>query len=121
MGNYLLIFLGGGLGAMSRYAVSNLLTHTSPLERFPVGVLACNLLGCFLIGLLVSLPGEQGPTWLPPLLVIGFLGGFTTFSSFGVEATKLLQSGAIALAAAYILTSVLGSLAAVFLAYKIMR
>lgn len=121
MGMYALVFIGGGLGAVTRFALSTALSTHSPLERFPIGVLSCNIIGCFLIGLLVFLPTEQTPAWLPPLLVIGFLGGFTTFSSFGVEALKLFQVGALSLACAYILASVLGSLLAISLAYKLIR
>jgi len=106
---------------MSRFAVGGLLLNASPIEKLPIGVLTCNIVGSFLIGLLVSLPREQTPSWLPPLLIVGFLGGFTTFSSFGVESIKMLQSGAISLAAGYILVSVLGSLGAIFIAFKIMR
>jgi len=118
---YLFVFLGGGLGAVSRFALSSWLLSISPLEKFPIGVLACNMIGCFLIGLLAFLPSDQTPSWLPPLLIVGFLGGFTTFSSFGVETLKLFNSGALIMTLGYIFANVVGSLIAVSLAYKIIR
>lgn len=121
--HYLLIFLGGGLGALSRYGLSagvQSLAEQTRLHRFPAGILACNLLGCFLIGLLfgwiASRNGEH-PAWLHPLAVTGFLGAFTTFSTFALDTHKLFQASP-ALAAANITASVIGSLAAVWLGFR---
>ena len=121
--NLLYIFIGGGLGALTRYSLSSgiqSLAEQTRLHRFPIGILACNLLGCFLIGLLfgwiASRNGEH-PTWLHPLAVTGFLGAFTTFSTFALDTQKLFENSP-ALAIANIAASVIGSLAAVWLGYK---
>ncbi|MFK7909359.1 MAG: fluoride efflux transporter CrcB [Akkermansiaceae bacterium] len=121
--NLLYIFLGGGLGAISRYSLSSgiqSLAENTRLHRLPVGIFACNLLGCFFIGLLfgwiASRNGEH-PAWLHPLTVTGFLGAFTTFSSFALDTQRLFESSP-ALAITNVTASVVGSLAAVWLGFK---
>lgn len=118
---WLLIFLGGGLGALSRYGVVSLLKPSSDPGKFPVDILACNLIGCFLIGLVFAWQNESSPSWLPPLLITGFLGGFTTYSSFGLDTIKLFEAGAVTNALLYVLTTTIGCLALVFLAIKIVK
>ena len=77
-----------------------------------MGVLAANLLGCFLMGLLVAWAGLRGgAAWLP-LLATGLLGGFTTFSAFSIEAWTLWERGAAGPAAGYVAASVAGALLA---------
>ena len=123
--NLILIFLGGGLGALSRYSLSagvQTLAENTRIQRFPIGILSCNLLGCFLIGLafgFVASRGNQHPAWLHPLTVTGFLGGFTTFSSFALDSHKLFSTSP-ALALLNIAASVIGSLIAVWLGFKIL-
>ena len=117
---WLYIFLGGGLGAVSRFAISSsvqTLAEQTRLHRFPVGILACNLLGSFLIGCLfgyVATRSEGQPAWLHPMAVTGFLGAFTTFSSFALDTHKLFSSTPL-LAIVNILASVVGCLIAVWL------
>lgn len=110
--------LGGLLGAIARYALSlRLSAATAPsagLAPLPWGTLAVNLLGCLAIGLLAGL-ALRGD-WLGPALQLflftGVLGGFTTFSAFGLEALTLLLQRQWALALGYVLASVgLGLLA----------
>ena len=113
----LLIFLGGGLGAISRWGLSSgvqTLAEKTSLHRFPLGILACNLLGCFLIGCIFGCFTQKHPAWLFPFLVTGFLGGFTTFSTFGRDTIEAFQDGASAIAFANILLSITLSLAAVW-------
>ena len=98
----LLVFVGGGLGALLRYLVSL-------GAQGPLGTLAINVAGSFLIGLLVAMP--TGNVRL--FLAVGLLGGFTTFSAFSLDALRLWQRGEPWLAAAYVVGSVLLSLAAV--------
>ncbi|MBT7958334.1 MAG: fluoride efflux transporter CrcB [Akkermansiaceae bacterium] len=121
--NLIFIFLGGGLGALSRYGVSSSiqsLVENTRLQRFPLGILACNLTGCFLIGLIfgwiVSRNGEQS-SWFQPLVITGFLGAFTTFSAFALDTQKLFESSP-ALAIVNIAASVAGSLLAIWLGFK---
>jgi len=118
---WLCVFVGGGLGAISRFALSSLLPSTIESGKLPLGVLACNIIGCFLIGIVFALQKENTPTWLPPLIITGFLGGFTTFSSFGLETFKLYEAGYLLTALLYITTSLIGSIVALIIAIKIIR
>jgi CrcB protein len=92
---YLLILLGGGVGSLSRYVVgSALLTRYG--TRLPiVGTMTINVTGSFLIGILMTLITERfgANQNLRPLLVIGFLGGYTTFSSFEWETYSVIRDG----------------------------
>jgi CrcB protein len=89
---YLLILLGGGAGSVVRYAAgSAIMTRFG--ARFPLGTLAVNVTGSFLIGLLMTLLTEHlNPNWRF-LLVVGFLGGYTTFSSFEWETYATIRDG----------------------------
>ena len=112
---FLIVGAGGFIGAASRYGVSLLVRSGS--ASFPSATLAVNVLGCFLIGAL--LPGGDDRPLLSPslrlLLVVGMLGGFTTFSAFGHETLGLIRRGASGLALAYVASSLLLGLAAVWL------
>ena len=95
MGDTLLIFIGAGFGGVFRYWISNGVYWVLG-RQFPYGTLIVNSTGCFLMGLLFVLflerlngIGQQ----LRPLLLIGFLGGYTTFSSFSLETMILYESG----------------------------
>ncbi|MEN1704664.1 MAG: fluoride efflux transporter CrcB [Planctomycetota bacterium] len=114
------VFLGGGLGAVARYGLSAWLGGFSPARKLlgeltPIGTLGVNLIGCLLIGLiggaLVASETERPTARL--LLVVGVLGGFTTFSSFAFEIVDLVQQRRVGVALGYVLASnVLGILAA---------
>jgi fluoride exporter len=110
----LLVLLGGGIGSVARY-----LTSTGMAERFgssfPLGTLTVNIAGSVLIGFLATLADERGILAPEPrlFLVVGVLGGFTTFSSFSLETLRLAQAGAVAGAMANIGLNVLLSLVAV--------
>lgn len=118
----LLIFLGGGLGAVARWwlsgAIQTLVERTS-LHRFPWGIAASNLLGCFAIGAIFgAFTTRAAPPWVFPLLVTGFLGGFTTFSTFGNDCRELIVDGFRGLALANLLLSTLGGILLVFLGFR---
>lgn len=87
----LLIFLGAGLGANCRYWISILLQNVSKTASFPIGTMVVNITGSFLIGVLTALLAKSlAPDNARALLIVGFLGGYTTFSSFSLEALNLL-------------------------------
>ena len=110
---FLLVFIGGGLGAMARYFVT--ITLAGKLGNFPLGTFAANIFGSFLMGLVVGIiAGRASLENVRIFAAVGFLGGFTTFSSFSAETLNLLQGGQIFLAAANILLSVAAGLAACF-------
>ena len=115
--NCLLIFLGGGLGAVSRYSLTLLMQ--SPASRMPYGILTCNLLGSLLIGVIYGLTKTHQPSWLSPLAVTGFLGGFTTFSTFALDTQKHLEAGFPDIAALYVGISLIGGIVLCYLGYRL--
>src|SRR5262245_40425280 len=114
-----LIFLGSGVGGLFRYALSGWVQRAAD-ATFPIGTLAVNLLGCFLIGLLAAFSGRALlREELRAALMVGVLGGFTTFSAFGVETFDLLSRGRYLLACCNIVLSVAVGLAAVWAGYRL--
>lgn len=93
--NYLLIGIGGALGAMSRYWLGKTVQSLVKNDFFPFGTMTVNMVGCLLIGYLMGLVEYRGllGTEGRLLLVVGLLGGFTTFSSFSYETLQLIKSG----------------------------
>ena len=94
------IAVGGALGSVMRYGLS-IWVHTLVGRGFPYGTLAVNVLGCLAMGILFVLLVERmgaGAVWRAGLL-IGVLGGFTTFSTFSIETFNLIEQGAMAKAA----------------------
>ena len=112
------IFLGGGIGAISRYWLS-LGIYRLVGTGFPYGTLVVNILGCFFIGLWMTMFEDRflvNPN-LRLFLIIGILGGFTTFSSFSFETISLLQEGSYFLGMGNILLSVFVCLTATWLGH----
>jgi CrcB protein len=109
----LLIGLGGGAGAILRYALATAVQGAAG-GAFPLGTLAVNVLGCLGIGLLEGLAEARafGNPEARALLAVGFLGGFTTFSAFANETVLAAKDGSAAVAAANVLGSVALCLAA---------
>lgn len=110
------VIAGGALGSGLRYLVSNLATGGSERNAFPVGTLVVNLFGCLLIGFFADLAGRSTlfPEPLRLFLVPGLLGGFTTYSAFAWESSRLLASGQDGVVGVgYIVATVLGGLLAV--------
>lgn len=111
MKHLLLIACGGGLGAVLRWWIADLL-KSRPGE-FPLGIFLVNVSGCFLFGLLYGFCDARGPEWKLAVLT-GVLGGFTTFSTFGWDTWQLLRSGHGWMAAANAVASVLAGVLAVW-------
>lgn len=120
--NIFLVAIGGGLGSVLRYVIG-LVAAKNTVSAFPMGTFTVNILGGLFIGLLfgLSLRSSGENETLKLLLMTGFCGGFTTFSTFSLENLTLLQSGQYMLALAYILSSVLLGVAAVLLGVYISR
>lgn len=117
MFNTVLIFIGAGTGGVFRYWISNL-TYWFFGRQFPYGTLIVNISGCFLMGLLFALLLERFDGIAPQLrslLLIGLLGGYTTFSSFSIETLNLFESGATLSAVLNILLSVIFCIGAAWL------
>ncbi len=117
---WLLVALGGGMGACARFALSGWLMPFTLQEKFPWPTFSVNVLGCLLAGALFAL-GEKHHLMSANLrlfLFTGLLGGFTTFSAFGVETFFLLRRGDYLIAGMYVLCSIAAGLAALILAYK---
>lgn len=109
----LAVAAGGVIGTLLRFAMSTWVSAHWP-RHFYLATLAVNLLGCLLIGYLYALflMRPDVPPELRGGLILGFLGAFTTFSSFSLDGLRLLESGQLATAFGYIGLSVLGGLAA---------
>ena len=107
--HWVLLFAGGGLGAVLRFALALWVDERLPVA-FPWGTFSVNVVGCFAIGVIATL-ADEGELLRPAtrlFLITGLLGGFTTFSTFGMETWQLVQDRAAALA----ILNAVGSLAA---------
>jgi CrcB protein len=116
----ILVGLGGGVGSVMRFLISKI---TFAQSSFPWATFAVNIAGCFLIGLLIGLSAKYQflDANMRLLLVTGFCGGFTTFSTFSAENVYLYQAGNYFLLASYVLLSVIAGFAAVFLGLVLSR
>ncbi len=95
MPHWILAGFGGFCGSAGRYLISGAVHRLVPAARFPWGTLVVNLIGCFVIGLLGGLSEQRGlfNSETRTFLMLGVLGGFTTFSSFGYETLQLFRAG----------------------------
>ena len=117
----LLIALGGAAGSVLRYLIGGRVQHFAP-HGFPVGTLFVNVVGCFLIGIFIrQFMNIQTHNYMRALLVVGFCGGFTTFSAFSMETVGLIESGEYPRAFSYILLSISLCLMATFAGMAAMR
>ena len=119
MKSLLMVALGGSLGAISRWALGSWIDRITAGSNFPYGIFTANVIGCLAIGLLFGVAETRNlfsqTTRL--LLFTGFLGSFTTFSTFGWNTFELFKSGQPVPAIANILASVFVGLIAVWLGY----
>jgi len=115
--NWIAVAFGGALGAMARYGLSTLLFDAAS-NKFPYATLTANVLGSLAVGIVYVVIVEKAmlPAEMRSLLMVGFLGAFTTFSTFSLDALGLWQNGHLALALAYALGTVVLCLAAVTIA-----
>jgi|TARA_B100000787_G_scaffold91785_1_gene67818 CrcB protein len=115
----LIIFFGGGAGSVTRYLLINYFNKIIP-SSIPYGALLVNLIGSLIIGIIYYfittklLLNEQ----LKVFLTIGFLGGFTTFSTFNLDFFKLIESGNLSLAIIYAAITFIGTIALFYIGYN---
>jgi fluoride exporter len=115
-----LIGTGGFIGSILRYLLSGYVQQLSKSLQFPFGTLAVNVVGCLLVGFLAELADQRGiiSGEARAFLMVGLLGGLTTFSAFGNETMNLLRDGELWLAGGNIIGHMVLSLAAVWLGYS---
>ena len=106
--NFLWVALGGAIGSVLRYSVGLALPRANGSGAFPLGTLLVNALGCFLIGILFAVLSakdfDKNPGWL--LGAVGLLGGFTTFSTFGLDTLRLVREGSPMNALTYVVSTI---------------
>ena len=120
MKSVLLVALGGALGSVARFKLSGLILHQTVDWLFPLGTFVVNVVGCLVIGLLAGLAVRE-ESFTPDLRVFlftGIIGGFTTFSAFGLETFYLLRRGEIFVAGGYVVLSVAIGLLALWLGFS---
>jgi CrcB protein len=117
----LLVALGGAIGSVARFKMSGWALQATPNWRFPTGTLAVNVIGCLIAGLLAGMAVKQD-VFTPEarvFLFTGLLGGFTTFSAFGLETLLLLKRGETGVAIANVIVSIVVGLLVAWLGYEI--
>ena len=115
------VALGGAIGAAARFLSGVGIARLFGVTGFPVAVLAVNVVGSFLMGVIVVLLARKGLTHMNPFLMTGVLGGFTTFSAFSLEAMTLWERGEAFQAALYVVLSVVLSIAGLALGLVVAR
>jgi len=114
------VALGGAIGAALRFLTGvGILRLIGP--GFPIAVMGVNIFGSFVMGLFVVLATQRGIVQLSPFVMVGLLGGFTTFSAFSFEAVSLFERGAMGQALAYVVMSVVLSIGGLMLGLMIAR
>lgn len=109
-----LVALGGALGALARHGLVD--EHHTRADHFPWTTLSINLVGAFLLGVILELVARYRPndTWERFFVGVGLIGAFTTFSTLSVETVLLIRDSHVSTAVAYLLTSLVGGVGAVF-------
>lgn len=114
------VALGGALGATGRYLTGvAVMRYVGP--GFPLATLLVNIIGSFLMGVIIIFLMEKQSLQYAPFLTVGLLGGFTTFSAFSLDTITLVERGEIGTAALYVVASVVLSIGAVFLGMSLTR
>lgn len=123
MQNALLVGMGGFIGSVLRYLLNSWVYSLVEYPLFPWGILIVNILGCLFIGIIGGLAETREilTSSVRIFLMIGVLGGFTTFSSFGYDTFGLMRSGQLYLAAANVLLQVFLGLGAVWIGFLCAR
>jgi len=115
---YFLIILGGAAGTICRVLISDLVEKGQFL-LFPLGIIFVNIFGCFLLGIFINFLSPKYEEIYQPLLLMGFLGAFTTFSAFSKETFQLIEQGNWIVVIAYVFVTVIGCLVSTWLGMQI--
>ena len=120
--NWLAVAIGGALGSVARYALSGWIFDITS-HKFPYATLIVNVAGSFVMGILFVLIVERAvlPAEMRSLLMIGFIGAFTTFSAFSLDALGLWQNGHVLMSVIYMITTVILCLVAISTAIWLTR
>ncbi|MEN9946050.1 MAG: fluoride efflux transporter CrcB [Pseudomonadota bacterium] len=121
MQQIVLVFLGAGIGGVARFSLGKFISEILG-KNFPWGTLTINLLGSFIMGFLFVVINQKLTNLAPQLsalILVGVLGGFTTFSSFSIETLRLIQQGNLLYASGNIILSTVGGLLLVALGYNL--
>lgn len=120
--NYFYVMAGAALGGLLRYVVSDIVQKNSKII-FPVGTLSVNIIGSFLLGLIIFFLGEREiiSAEMRLFLTVGLCGGFTTFSTFSYETLMLFQESEFLYGSLNVVLNVILSLTAIYLAYLISK
>ena len=119
---WIAVAVGGAVGAVARHAVNHLTHQHSLASRFPAGTMFVNIAGCLIIGVLAGLIAAERirlPFHWREFVFVGVLGGFTTFSTFGLDTLLLARSGATRLLILNVAGQVVGGLLAVWAGYQL--
>ena len=122
MGVWIAVAVGGAIGSVARHAVNHLVHVRWLTTRFPAGTVVVNVTGCFLIGLLTGLIASNRLTlrfFWREFVFVGILGGFTTFSTFGLDTRMLVETHSSEAALANVASNMIGGLAAVWIGYAV--
>jgi len=123
MDKFLMVFLGGGCGTIARYTTMTMVNRIVPTTNFPWATLVVNLIGAIIIGFMLELlmlrtnPGDNAKL----LYVTGFLGGYTTFSAFSLDAMLMIERSDYLNSFVYVTASVVGTVLAVFMGSQILK
>ena len=119
----ILVAMGGAIGSMARFGVSSLVVKQVNPVNFPWGTFSVNILGCMLAGvfLLVAESMQSISQEARLFVVTGLLGGFTTFSAFGIETLGLLRRGEMLIAISYASLSIIVGVLAMWLSYSLLK
>ena len=120
--NWLAVAIGGALGSVARYALSSWIFDITS-HKFPYATLIVNVAGSFVMGILFVVVVERAalPAEMRSLLMIGFIGAFTTFSAFSLDALGLWQNGYVLMSVIYMITTVILCLVAISTAIWLTR
>ena len=113
---WLAVFLGGGLGSLSRFGIARILQHKA--WDFAWATLLANIISCVILGLLITILTKSGPG-IRVFWIVGFCGGFSTFSTFTAETYQFLQAGNYSYAAANVLASLIACMIGLLIGIRV--